>query len=67
MGRADAAPSSMVSGHVEVAMTWANLAVLEADQGHWPAAEVLGRRSLRILEAVLGLRDRRVSRSAARP
>ncbi len=41
-------------------MTWANLAVLEADQGHWPAAEVLGRRSLAILEAVLGPGDAEV-------
>jgi tetratricopeptide (TPR) repeat protein len=41
--------------HFEVAMTCANLAVLHADQGCFPAAESVGRRALRILETVLVL------------
>ena len=38
-------------------MTCANLAVLQSDQGHFAAAESLGRRSLRIFETVLGADD----------
>ncbi len=41
-------------------MTCANLAVLASDQGHLREAEALGRRSLRILEAVLGPEDAEV-------
>ena len=41
-------------------MTCANLAVLDGDQGHFQDAESLGRRSLRILEAVLGAQDAEV-------
>jgi eukaryotic-like serine/threonine-protein kinase len=41
-------------------MTCANLAVLAGDQGHGQEAEALGRRSLRILEAVLGPQDAEV-------
>ena len=41
-------------------MTCANLAVLAGDQGHGAEAELLGRRSLRILEAVLGPHDAEV-------
>ena len=47
-------------GHFEVAMTCANLAVLHSDQGHFQEAEALGRRSLRIFEAVLGPDDAEV-------
>jgi len=46
--------------HFEVAMTCANLAVLAGDQGHAQQAEALGRRSLRILAAVLGPQDAEV-------
>jgi len=41
-------------------MTCANLAVLAGDEGHYQEAEALGRRSLRILEAVLGPEDAEV-------
>lgn len=41
-------------------MTCANLAVLAADRGRGQEAEALGRRSLRILEAVLGPQDAEV-------
>ena len=44
-------------GHFEVAQACANLAVLHADQGHFAAAEALGRRSLRIFETLLGPDD----------
>jgi tetratricopeptide (TPR) repeat protein len=46
--------------HFEVGMTCANLAVLNADQGHLRAAEALGRRALRVLEAELGPGDAEV-------
>jgi Tetratricopeptide repeat len=46
--------------HFEVAMTCANLAVLDGDRGLYQEAESLGRRSLRILEALLGPRDAEV-------
>lgn len=41
-------------------MTCANLAALRGDQGHCAEAEALGRRSLRILETVLGTQDAEV-------
>jgi len=44
-------------GHFEVAQACANLAVLHADQGHFAAAEGLGRRSLHIFEILLGPDD----------
>jgi tetratricopeptide (TPR) repeat protein len=43
--------------HFEVAMTCANLAVLDADQQRFPAAESLGCRALRIFESILGPDD----------
>jgi tetratricopeptide (TPR) repeat protein len=46
--------------HLEIAMTCANLAVLDGDLGDYREAEALGRRALEILQDVLGPGDAKV-------